>query len=77
MKKLILFSLLVVAISACGKIGSGYYCQCTITHAAGSGIYTGNSSVRSQAEADCQDKITEVQANGQNANCAVVEDVTN
>jgi|GEM_PF-2205948 len=77
MKKLVLFFLLLVTISACSKMGGGYYCQCTITHATGSGIYTGNSSVRSQAEADCQNKIAEVQANGQNANCAVMEDMTN
>lgn len=75
MKKLILFAVLLMAVSACGKIGGGYYCQCTITHAAGSGIYTGNSSVRAKAEDDCQDKIAEVQSNNQYADCAVVENI--
>lgn len=77
MKKTMLFAILVIATCSCGKLGRGYYCQCTITYAAGSGINTGNSIVKAKAEADCQDKIAEVEADGHSANCAVMEDVTN
>lgn len=73
MKKLAFFIVLSV-FTACNK-ASVYHCQCTITTAVGSGTYIGSNSVRAKAEADCSDKMAEVQADGQTANCAVVENM--
>ncbi len=58
---------------ACSKSGKTYYCQCAITTAVGSGTYVGSNSARARAEADCSDKMVEVMADGQTANCDVVE----
>ena len=60
---------------ACSKSGKSYYCQCTIETAVGSGTYVGANSARARAEADCSDKMVEVRADGQTANCDVVESV--
>lgn len=73
MKKLAFFIVLCVFI-ACNK-AAVYHCQCTITTAVGSGTYIGANSVRAKAEADCNDKKAEVEAEGQTANCAVVENM--
>ncbi len=73
MKKPAFFIVLCVFI-ACNK-ASVYHCQCTITTAVGSGTYTGANSVRAKAEADCSDKLAEVQAQGQTANCDVVKSI--
>lgn len=66
------FIVMLSAFAACTKTGV-YYCQCTITNTVGSGTYVGANSVRARAEADCSDKIAEVTAGGQTANCDVVE----
>lgn len=73
MKKLAFF-IVLSAFTACNK-APVYHCQCTITTAVGSGTYIGSSSVRAKAEADCSDKIAEVQADGQTASCDVKENV--
>lgn len=75
MNKIIPVAVIVVMTSACSKVNRSYYCQCTITHTVGSGIYTGVSTVRAKAEADCADKKMEVEADGQTANCEVLENV--
>jgi len=75
MNNVILLLLASVFAVACSKSGKTYYCQCTITTAVGSGTYVGANSVRARAEADCSDKIAEMTAGGQTANCDVVESV--
>lgn len=73
MKNIVLLLLTMVFAIACSKSGKTYYCQCTITTAVGSGTYVGSNSARARAEADCSEKIAEVTAGGQSANCDVVE----
>lgn len=75
MKNIVLLLLTMVFAIACSKSGKTYYCQCTITTAVGSGTYVGANSARARAEADCSDKMVEVMADGQTANCDVVESV--
>ncbi len=72
--KFSLFIVILSAFAACTKTGV-YHCQCTITTTVGSGTYVGANNVRAKAEADCSDKIAEVEAQGQTANCAVVENM--
>lgn len=67
------FIVILSAFAACTKTRV-YHCQCTITTTVGSGTYVGASNVRAKAEADCSDKIAEMTAGGQRANCDVVED---
>lgn len=67
------FIVILSVFAACSKTGL-YHCQCTITTTVGSGTYVGSNSARARAEADCSDKIAEVTAGGQTANCDVVED---
>lgn len=71
MKKLAFFIVLCV-FTACNK-ASVYYCKCTIATVVGSGTYIGANNVKAKAEADCSDKIAQVTADGQTANCDVVE----
>lgn len=75
MKITILLFMAFVFVVGCSKSGNTYYCQCTITTKAGSGTYIGSNSVMAKAEADCNDKKAEVEAEGQTANCAVVENM--
>lgn len=75
MKNIVLLLLTMVFAIACSKSGKTYYCQCTVTNTVGSGTYVGPNGVRARAEADCSDKIAEMTAGGQSANCDVVESV--
>jgi hypothetical protein len=75
MKNIVLLLLTMVFAVACSKSGITYYCQCTITNTVGSGTYVGPNGLTARAEADCSDKMVEVTAGGQSANCDVVESV--
>ena len=75
MKNTIRLLMAFVFAVGCSKSGKTYYCQCTITTAVGSGTYIGAKSASAKAEGDCNDKKAEVEAEGQTANCAVIESV--
>lgn len=68
------FIVILSAFAACTKTRV-CHCQCTITTAVGSGTYIGADNVRAKAQADCSDKMAEVVADGQTANCDVVENI--
>lgn len=75
MKKAIVFVLLAIGASSCVKLGTNYYCQCTISYkAGGTGSYKGAENTKGNADQDCKDKITMEESNGNTASCDVKQD---
>jgi len=75
MKKAIVFALLVIGASSCVKLGTNYYCQCTISYkGGGTGSYQGAENTKGNAEVDCQEKKTAAESNGHTASCEIKQD---